>query len=69
MSTTRYFKGFTVTVGNLSGKDVQGGWVIEEISVNGSPVELKPTMYDTEDGAFLIAKGIGNSAVDKLKRR
>lgn len=69
MSTTRSYNGFIVTVGNLAGKDVQGGWVIEEISVNGSPIELKPAMYQTEESAFLIAKGMGTAAVDKFKRR
>lgn len=69
MSTTRPFNGFSVTVGNMSGRDVPWGWVIEEISINGQPMEYKSQAYETEEEAFIIARGIGNTAIDKLRRR
>ena len=69
MKTTRSFNGFSVTVGNMTGADVHGGWVIEEISINGQPMEYKSQAYATKEEAFMIARGIGNSAIDKLKRR
>ena len=69
MSRTRAYNGFSVTVGNMTGAEVRGGWVIEDISINGQPIEHKSQAYATEEEAFMMARGIGNAAIDKLKRR
>ncbi|MCF1250317.1 hypothetical protein LH705_12175 [Pseudomonas putida] len=70
MSTTRTRNGVTVTVGNMTGKpDALGGWVVEEILINGEKIDHKSQAWQTEEDAFLRAFSIANTEIDKLKRR
>jgi hypothetical protein len=68
-SKIRQYGVVSVKVANMSGRNVQGGWVVEEISINGQPIDCKLQAFQTEEEAFIFGRSFGNTEADKLKQR
>lgn len=69
MRKTKSYGAVSVTVTNMSGRDVQSGWIIEEISINNQLVEYKSQSFQTEEEAFIVGRSFGSTEADKLKQR